>query len=429
MKTVERRSLAVEDRDLAKQIGTKLRTARHAAGLTQQQVAAGRYTKAYVSALENGLIKPSMAALRFLAVRLGTTPSELLAESDTRWARLDSELRLAAGDWQSAADGFSQLLDAAQGAERGRVLVGLAECLYRLGRGDEGVAIASEATELLGKARLTSETRQARYWLAASHHQADNPSEARRLLEQVLADDTEAVPLGPDLRVRLLIALASVMTHAGEPKSALGLLEEARGIGADLDDRRRGALLHSLALGYRETGDMEAAVRNGLQSLALYRSAEAVVEIATIENELALIFVGLGNLAQARRHSSAARREFERLDNQFALASISETEGQIALAAGDSATAGERAAAAVELARRSGNQKAEISGLLTQARAHRLRGDHAEAGAVLGVAADLARNGPKPRLREILTEWSELVAESGDVQRAYELTREALALV
>jgi len=423
MKTVERRSLAVEDRDLAKQIGTKLRTARHAAGLTQQQVAAGRYTKAYVSALENGLIKPSMAALRFLAVRLGTTPSELLAESDTRWARLDSELRLAAGDWQSAADGFSELLDTAQGAERGRVLVGLAEGLYRLGRGDEAVAIASEATELLGKAGLTSEARQARYWLAAGHHQADNPSEARRLFEQLLADDTEAVPLGPDLRVRLLIALASVLTHAGEPKSALGLLEEARGIGADLDDRRRGALMHSLAL------DMEAAVRNGLQSLALYRSAEAVVEIATIENELALIFVGLGNLAQARRHSQAARREFERLDNEFALASISETEGRIALAAGDSGAAGERASAAVELARRSGNQKAEISGLLTQARAHRLRGDHAEAGVVLGVAADLARSGPKPRLREILTEWSELVAESGDVKRAYELSREALALV
>src|SRR5258706_8993916 len=136
MRTVERRSLAAEDRDLARQIGTKLRTARHAAGLTQQQVAAGRYTKAYVSALENGLIKPSMAALRFLAVRLGTTPSELLAESDTRWARLDAELRLAAGDWQAAADRYQELLDLSpQGVERGRVLAGLAEARFRLGHG------------------------------------------------------------------------------------------------------------------------------------------------------------------------------------------------------------------------------------------------------------------------------------------------------
>src|SRR5258707_6277611 len=151
MRTVERRSLAAEDKDLARQIGGKLRAARHAAGLTQQQVAAGRYTKAYVSALENGLIKPSMAALRFLAVRLGTTPSELLAESDTRWARLDAELRLAAGDFHSAADGFRGLLDTAQGAERGRVLIGIAEAMHRLGRGTEAVAIAREASELLGR--------------------------------------------------------------------------------------------------------------------------------------------------------------------------------------------------------------------------------------------------------------------------------------
>jgi HTH-type transcriptional regulator, quorum sensing regulator NprR len=429
MRTVERRSLAAEDRDLAKQIGTKLRTARHAAGLTQQQVAAGRYTKAYVSALENGLIKPSMAALRFLAVRLGTTPSELLAESDTRWARLDSELRLAAGDWQSAADGFGALLDAAQGAERGRVLIGLAEAMHRLGRGTEAVAIASEAAELLGKSGLVAEARQARYWLAASHHQADNPAEARRLLEQLISDDTEAAPLGADVRVRVLIALASAITHGGEPKLALTLLEEARGIGADLDDRRRGALLHSLALGYRETGDMEAAVRNGLQSLALYRSAEAEVESASIENELALIFVGLGNLAEARRHAAAARALFEKISQDSGLAHVSDTEGQIALAAGDADAAGERAADAVELARRSGNHKAEISGLLTQARAKRLLGDTAQAAAILGSAAELARSGPKPRLRDILSEWSELMAESGDVAKAYELSREALALV
>jgi len=429
MRTVERRSLAAEDRDLARQIGTKLRTARHAAGLTQQQVAAGRYTKAYVSALENGLIKPSMAALRFLAVRLGTTPSELLAESDTRWARLDSELRLAAGDWQSAADGFNALLEAAQGAERGRVLVGLAEAMHRLGRGGKAVAIASEAAELLARSGLVAEARLARYWLAASHHQADNSAEARRLLEQLISDDTESAPLGADVRVRVLIALASTIMHAGEPKVALTLLEEARGIGADLDDRRRGALLHSLALGYRETGDMEAAVRNGLQSLALYRSAEAEVESASIENELALIFVGLGNLAEARRHAAAARIQFENIKQDFGLAHVSDTEGQIALAAGDARAAGERAAEAVDMARRSGNHKAEISGLLTQARAKRLLGDTAAAAAILSDAAGLARSGPKPRLRDILSEWSDLMAESGDVAKAYELSREALALV
>ena len=54
-----------------------IRRARLAAGLTQQQLAAGRYTKAYVSALENGHSKPSMAALSFLAERLGLPTSRI----------------------------------------------------------------------------------------------------------------------------------------------------------------------------------------------------------------------------------------------------------------------------------------------------------------------------------------------------------------
>ena len=81
------------------------------------------------------------------------------------------------------------------------------------------------------------------------------------------------------------------------------------------------------------------------------------------------------------------------------------------------------------MARRTANQKAEISALLTGARAARASGDLASAGEVLATAAELARNGPRPRLRDILTEWSELLAESGDHEGAYRLSREALALL
>src|SRR5947208_959385 len=86
--TRTRRSLAVEDLDLARQIGKRLKAARTRAGLTQRELAEPRYTKAYISALENGLIKPSMAALRFLARRLGTVPGEFLADEDTHWRRI-----------------------------------------------------------------------------------------------------------------------------------------------------------------------------------------------------------------------------------------------------------------------------------------------------------------------------------------------------
>jgi tetratricopeptide (TPR) repeat protein len=430
MRTVERRSLAAEDRDLAELIGVRLRAARLRAGLTQREVAEGRYTKAYVSALENGLIKPSMAALRFLAVRLGTTASDLLADADGRWTRMDAELRLASGDWATAEDGFRSILDSGPPAlERGKSLLGLAEALCRLGRPAEAVRVAAEADELLTASNQIEAARSARYWLSSAHHQSDNPTEARLLLEGLRAPDPSAPPLQPDFHVRVLVALASVLTQAGEPKRALLLLEEARGIGTDLDDRRRASLLYSLAIGYRATGDMEAAIRSGLQGLALFRASEATTESASVENELALIYIGLGNLREAGKHAGVARAAFESAGDDYWLAHVAETEAQIALAKGNLDEATTKAAAATELARKTGNQKAEISALLTEARAARARGDAARAAVVLGSAVELARTGPKPRLREILSEWSELLAESGDLQRAYELSREALGLV
>ena len=58
-----RRRVVVDDSPLAHAIGTRIRRARLAAGLTQQQLAGERYTKAYISALETGNAAPSMRSL------------------------------------------------------------------------------------------------------------------------------------------------------------------------------------------------------------------------------------------------------------------------------------------------------------------------------------------------------------------------------
>ncbi len=81
MRTTRRR-IVVDDTPLARSIGARIRERRLRAGLSQQRLAEGRYTKAYVSALETGSAKPSMAALNFLAGRLGTTAAEILADPD-----------------------------------------------------------------------------------------------------------------------------------------------------------------------------------------------------------------------------------------------------------------------------------------------------------------------------------------------------------
>ena len=426
--TRTRRSLAVDDLDLARQVGARLKAARTRAGLTQRELAEPRYTKAYISALENGLIKPSMAALRFLARRLGTVPGEFLADGDTHWRRIEAELRLASGDWQAAADRFQTILDEQPaGLERGMCLLGLAEATYRLGRAIDAIAAATEAQSILAATRHDAEARRATYWLAAGHYAADDPVRARSLLEELLGGQA-GVDLDPDLRVRTLVALANVATHGGDPAAAVGLLEEAKALGVDLDDRRRATLLHSLAYAHRLAGDFEIAIRTGIESLALFRAVEARGDTASIENELAMIYLGLGNLAEAERHAGMARDGFEATGDAFRLPHVGDTEAQIALRRDDLSRASSLAADAAEDARRIGNTRAELSALLTGARAARRRGDPAAATALLETAADLAEKGPATRLREVLTEWSELAAEAGDHARAYELSRRALAL-
>src|SRR3954468_16845950 len=144
--TRTRRRVVVDDRPLAAAIGARLRQARLAAGLTQQQLAGDRYTKAYISALENGIAKPSMAALNYLAPRLGKTASEMLADPGQAWTRLEADLALAAGRWERALDAYTVLLDATpERAARAGLLVALAESFCRLDRPGEAIRPAAEA--------------------------------------------------------------------------------------------------------------------------------------------------------------------------------------------------------------------------------------------------------------------------------------------
>src|SRR5918999_491643 len=142
-----------QDRALAKRIGQRIREARHRAGLTQQQLAGDRYTKAYVSALETGIARPSMVALNFLAERLNLPASHFIDEGHPAWTRLEVDMQLAAGEWQSAADGYQALLEAVNDAlSRAGLLRGLAEALARLDRGKDTIAAAAEAARLYGVA-------------------------------------------------------------------------------------------------------------------------------------------------------------------------------------------------------------------------------------------------------------------------------------
>ncbi|HET9497356.1 MAG TPA: tetratricopeptide repeat protein [Candidatus Limnocylindria bacterium] len=416
--------------ELARRVGGRIRTARRRAGMTQTQLAGDRYTKAYISALETGITRPSMVALNYVAERLGLPASHFLGDTNPTWTRLEVDMRLAAGDWAGAADGYRALLGESIGdVARAEVLRGLAEAEARLDHGREAIASAAESARLFGSLGRASDEALARYWLAYGTYLTDNEADARTQLQALLGQTRAGLRVEPEFEMRVLTALAAVESRVGEHARSLAYLEEARGLADDLDDRRRATFLFNLAISYRETGDVEAAIRVGQQGLALYRAAGAPFESATIENDLALAYLAMGNLGRATEMASEAHEQFEAAGDDRFLAAVLDTEAQIALAGGKHDRALALAARSHQLARETGNRLVETLALVTAARISRARGDRAGAEERYAAAAELARAGSgQGRLRELLGEWAELRAEAGDYQGAYELSAEAVAV-
>lgn len=426
--TKTRRSLVSANRPLAVRIGRRLRRARLAAGLTQKDLAGDRYTKAYISALENALSKPSMAALSYFAGRLGVPLERLIADEEPTWTRLEADLLLASGDWLAAADAFEGLLSATStDPVRADLLLSLAEAHARLDHGQDAVRTASEAEGLLRAQGRQGPAALAMYWQAFGFYELEQSQQAAAILERILDVIAAGVVVEPDLPVRVLISLSNVSSRDLEPEKALGYLEQARGRLAELDDRKRAIFLFALAVSYHELGDYEAAIATGTQSLARFRAAEADREAASLENELALVYLALGSLDIAQSHAAHAREYFEQQHDQRWLAHVTESDAQIALASGAIDASLMLAIEALRLADASLDQKAAVSATLSLGRAQRAKGELAEATATLTDAVTLARRlGRRTQLQAALGILSEVAAEQGDLAKAYALSREAL---
>jgi len=430
MPRVSRTNPRVEDPDLARQIGARLKQARLRAGLTQQQLANGRYTKAYVSALENGLSRPSMSALEFFAGQLGIPSSSLLNDQPRGWARLEADVALASGNWTAAADAYRNLLESTDvPGIRAELLSRLAEALIRKGEGRAATAPAAEAAQLFAGAGRHQEAVMAQYWLSAAHYQQENYEEAKAILHAVLARVRLGLRVEPDFELRLVMALASNEARSGNHAAAIAYLEEVRGRTHLLDDRRRAMYLMDLAISYRETGDFEAAVRAGVASLELFRKGGAEREMANLENDLALSFMALGNTTRAGELAASSHDRLAALGDQWMLSHVVETQAKVALAGGEADRALTAAQDAVQLAQSTNNGKATVDALMTVARARRALGEMDEAIDAGRRAADVARGlDSQALLRKALREWAEGLAAAGQHEQAFAVMREALAI-
>ncbi|GAA4883502.1 helix-turn-helix transcriptional regulator [Kitasatospora terrestris] len=265
------------------EFGRRLQRLRHARGLTQRALAEPAYTAAYVSTLEAGRARPSDAALKHLADRLGVDTDELATgrpahlAARLRLTLAEAQAELATGDVELAARRFAEVLEHAEREEltglRPAALLGLGECALEAGRLDRARAHFEQAERLL----------------------ADQP-----------------------LPARAAAVRGRAVTHllAGELRYSCYLLETAIDqLGAaGLHDPDALLLLYSAVIGpYMDMGAHARAAQAAELALALAPDATDPALVAHLHRSVARTLIAEGRTAEADRSLAKAQELYQRL--------------------------------------------------------------------------------------------------------------------
>ncbi|MER5255990.1 helix-turn-helix transcriptional regulator [Streptomyces sp. NPDC002855] len=271
-------------------IGRRVLRLRTELGLTQRQLAEPAYTPAYVSTLESGKVRPSDAALRHLAQRLGVTPEEL---ATGRPARLAAELRLrltdarralATGAPEDAAPLFRALcaeaVEHALPGERADALLGLGECLLESGDLDDAHECFASVERLLADEPLPRRVPAIR-GRANAHRLTGELRYACHLLETAL-DQLNATGLhDPDALLLLYSASIAPYMDMGAHERGAHAAELALALAPRVDDP---ALLAGMHRGVARTLIAQGRIAEADASLAkaqdLYQQLHIRTELA-----------------------------------------------------------------------------------------------------------------------------------------------------
>ncbi len=331
------------------EIGRRVLRLRGERGLTQRQLAEPAYTPAYVSTLESGKVRPSEAALRHLAERLGVSHEELATgrpahlAAGLRLRLTDARRALATGAPEDAAPLFRELHEEAVGhalgEEQAAALLGLGDCLLESGELTDARDCFASAERLLadqplprrvpairGRATahlLTGELRYACYLLESTLDELDAAGlhDPEALLLLYTASIAPYMDMGAHARAAQAAELALALApRVSDPALVAGmhrgvartLIAEGRIAEADASLAKAQELYRQLHIrtelahchwmrGYvhAQDGDLEHAESELRTARAILASKRAALFTEQVEVELADVLRRLGRTAEA----------------------------------------------------------------------------------------------------------------------------------
>ncbi|MFG2651486.1 helix-turn-helix domain-containing protein [Streptomyces sp. NPDC048436] len=298
-------------------IGRRVLRLRTELGLTQRELAEPAYTPAYVSTLESGKVRPSEAALRHLAGRLGIDYEELTTgrpahvAAGLRLRLTDARLALATGPTADAAALFSLLhaeaVEQELVGEQAAALLGLADCLLESGELADAQSHFASVERLLADEPLPRRVPAIR-GRATAHLLTGELRYACYLLESTL-DELNASGM-PDPDSLLLLYTASIAPYMdmGAHARAAQAAELALALAPRVSDP---ALVAGMHRGVARTLIAEGRIAEADASLAkaqeLYRQLHIRTELAHCHWMRGYVHAQDGDLERAEHELRMAR--------------------------------------------------------------------------------------------------------------------------
>ena len=283
------------------------------AQLSLAQLGKGHVTAPAIYLVETGRTRPSMPTLEHIARRTGKPVEFFLADPDggtdeTQSALVELELLVAGGRSREALTLGQKLLDLGSSAHRlGRIRFLLAHANLQSGQFDAAEKLLVEARahfEAVNDDLMLAECIGAQASLANVTHSTT----ALGLAEEALALCRTLKPVPTPIEFRLLGILATALVGNREWDRAVAGYKEAIAAAGGLVDLPRVAEMYGrLSHAYREAGQVEAANRYGVRSMALFEVVSDRRSLAGSESNLGLIYMTKGEPEAAREHIERAK--------------------------------------------------------------------------------------------------------------------------
>jgi tetratricopeptide (TPR) repeat protein len=417
------------------ELGPRLRRLRLARGLTQQALAAPRYTHAYVSTIEAGRRVPSRTALEHFARTLDVTieeletgrPSDLLPKLEMSLEEARS--KASQGGLDEAEAVYAKVERDAKRYSltriRARAVVGKGICAERRGSYEEAIGVYEEAESLLdGEPSFLSADAVA--GKARCHQALGDNHFAIHVLERLLRAMREERAEHPDALVRVHAGLVQPYFEAGMYKQAADAATSARRYGKDVADPSLLATMHvNVARVLHHQGQLDDAVEALQEAQQLFSLAERDIERAIAHLALGYILARESRLSEARRELERAHGLLDGKDAPAELAIVLNELGRTERLSGNSEEATSLLHRSLKLAR-------SIDDAETMAAAHRelgichLPSDPTVAEKHFKEAISLYERMAKPVELAVTYRWLGDVAEAEGREERCKLYRDAL---